>query len=149
MVATIRAARGDDVDAIARFNVAMALETENLALDMATVQAGVRAVIERPQLGRYFVASVSGEVCACLLITYEWSDWRNGLVWWIQSVYVTSTRRQRGVFAKLYAHVKNAARNADAAGLRLYVERDNERAQRTYQALGMAETHYRLYEELF
>lgn len=149
MAATIRAAHRDDVDVIARFNVAMALESENVTLDLATVQAGVRAVIERPELGRYFVASVPEQVQACLLITYEWSDWRNGLFWWIQSVYVTPAQRQRGVFASLYGHVKAAARDAGSAGLRLYVERDNQRAQRTYARLGMCETHYRLYEELF
>ena len=145
----IRDAVPTDVDRIAAFNTAMALETENIQLEASTVLAGVRTVLERADLGRYYVAQSDDEVCACLLITYEWSDWRNGLIWWIQSVYVASTARQQGIFTALYAHVKTAATSAGAVGLRLYVERDNSRAQRTYQALGMDETHYRLYEELF
>ena len=127
----------------------MARETEQLELDDSVVTAGVRAVMEDAKLGRYYVALDGDEVCACLLITFEWSDWRNALVWWIQSVYVAPAHRRRGLFRALYAHLRTEAAGAGACGLRLYVERDNVRAQATYTALGMQETHYRMFEEMF
>jgi ribosomal protein S18 acetylase RimI-like enzyme len=145
----IRDAVHADADRIAAFNTAMAFETEHIQLQASTVLAGVRAVLERAELGRYYVVQSGDDVCACLLITYEWSDWRNGIVWWIQSVYVIPAKRQQGIFTAMYDHMRNAATTAGAVGLRLYVERDNTRAQRTYRALGMDETHYRLYEDLF
>ena len=149
MTVSIRCARQSDVSLIAAFNVAMALETEGEHLAPATVHAGVKAALESASLGRYFVAETAEEVTACLMITYEWSDWRNGLMWWIQSVYVTPAYRQQGIFKRMYEHVRKTASDANAAGLRLYVERENHRAQNTYKALGMTETHYRLYEDLF
>jgi GNAT superfamily N-acetyltransferase len=149
MTHSIRDAALEDAEQIAAFNAAIALETERVELQPSTVLAGVKAVLGCPELGRYYVAQLQDGIYACLLITYEWSDWRNGLVWWIQSAYVTPDKRQQGCFATLYEHVKSESVAAGAIGLRLYVERENTRAQRSYKALGMDETYYRLYEELF
>ncbi len=144
----IRAAHAGDVGDIVRFNAAMALETEHRALDVNVLQAGVEAALGDARHGFYLVAESSGRVVACLLITYEWSDWRNGQWWWLQSVYVDQAFRRHGVFRALYDEVERRVRNAPGAiGLRLYVERDNRRAQQTYAALGMHETEYRLYEK--
>jgi ribosomal protein S18 acetylase RimI-like enzyme len=145
----IRAGRESDASTLAAFNAAMALETEHLALDAATVTAGVRAALRDETKARYFVADQGGRVIAQLMITLEWSDWRNGNLWWIQSVYVVPEFRGRGVFRELYGHVRTLARAAGAAGLRLYVERDNTSAQRTYAALGMKLTAYQVMEEIF
>jgi ribosomal protein S18 acetylase RimI-like enzyme len=145
----IRPARAGDLAAIAAFNAAMAEETEGRALDRAVLERGVGHAFEDPARGRYFVAEEGGRVVGCLMITTEWSDWRDGWFWWIQSVYVASEARGRGVYAALHGHVRAAARAAgDVVGLRLYAERHNERAQRTYRRLGMAETGYLLFEEL-
>ncbi|MFN3166566.1 MAG: GNAT family N-acetyltransferase [Phycisphaeraceae bacterium] len=148
---TTRPAVTDDTEVIARYNQAMAKETEGKSLSLGTLSAGVRRVFDEPAHGRYLVAEDgSGLVVGCLLITYEWSDWRNGQVWWVQSVYVHPEHRRRGVFKKLYAEVR---RLGDAAGgvcgYRLYVERDNRRAQQTYQQLGMSPTPYLLFEDMF
>lgn len=147
---TARPAAADDAEVIARYNVAMALETEHKALDPAVVRAGVRRVFDVPSHGRYLVAeSEQGEVVACLLITYEWSDWRDGQVWWVHSVYVHPEHRRRGVFKLLYQTVRGMGASAGGVcGYRLYVERDNERAQRTYRGLGMSATPYLIYEDL-
>src|SRR3954453_4018815 len=148
----IRAAREPDAETIAEFNAAMAMETEHLALDRATVRAGVRAALVDPSKARYFVAcagGADGQVVGQLMITLEWSDWRNGDIWWIQSVYVTPNYRGKGAFRALYRHVQRLAREQAAVGLRLYVERENEAAQRTYAALGMKLTHYYVMEEIF
>jgi len=144
----IRAAQRGDAAAIARFNAAMAAETESIALDPATLRAGVEAVLDDPRHGFYLVAEVDGAVAACLMITYEWSDWRNGQWWWLQSVYVDPAQRRSGLFRALYQAVERRVRDTpQAIGLRLYVERDNARALRTYRALGMHETAYLLYEK--
>lgn len=144
----IRQAGERDVDAIALFNTAMALETENKRLEPAIIEAGVRGLIARPEYGFYLVAECDGATAACLLITYEWSDWRNGLFWWVQSVYVRPEFRRRGIYKAMYAHARElAAARGGVCGLRLYVEQDNESARRTYESLGMTETHYRLYEQ--
>jgi GNAT superfamily N-acetyltransferase len=144
----IRAAQRADAAAIARFNAAMAAETESITLDAATVRAGVEAVIDDPRHGFYLVAEVDGAAAACLMITYEWSDWRNGQWWWLQSVYVDQPYRRCGLFRALYQAVEQRVRaTPDAIGLRLYVDRDNARAMGTYRALGMHETGYRLYEK--
>lgn len=148
-------ARPEDREVIADFNQAMALETENKILDRPTLLAGVQAVFDNADLGFYLVARDSrsegdGNVTGCLLITTEWSDWRNGMFWWIQSVYVDPDSRGKGVFSALYDHVRQAARSSpDVCGLRLYVEKENERAHRTYLRLGMIETDYRLLEAEF
>lgn len=144
----IRKAQKDDIPAIARFNQAMALETEGRELSMDTLRAGVAAVFSDPEKGFYLVAEIGGETAACLLITREWSDWRNGWFWWIQSVYVRPEERGRGVYPAMYEFVKSLAGNEpDVCGFRLYVERENVRAQRVYERLGMKRTDYYLYEE--
>ena len=145
----VRPATPDDVAIIAEFNLRMAMETESVALDPATLHRGVSKVLSDPAKGAYFVAAADRQVVGCLMITHEWSDWRDGDIWWIQSVYGDAAHRGRGVFRSLYAHVEQAARAAGARGLRLYVERENAVAQATYQAMGMSLTHYRLMEVMF
>lgn len=146
----VRPAIKQDAKVIAAYNQAMALETENKTLLRDRILPGVEAVFDNPELGFYLVSCVDGAVAGCLLITTEWSDWRNGLFWWIQSVYVAPEYRGQGVFSSLYGHVREAAKdNPEICGLRLYVERENERAHRTYLRLGMVETEYRLLEEEF
>jgi ribosomal protein S18 acetylase RimI-like enzyme len=146
---TIRPARLSDLDAIAAGNAAMALETEQLQLDPATLSAGVRAVLDGRAPGRYWVAEHEGRVVGQLLITYEWSDWRNRPMWWIQSVHVDASARRLGVFRALYAHARQEAVAAGAGGLRLYVDETNTRAQAVYAALGMNGGHYRVFEDMF
>ena len=147
----IREARRTDAPTIVDFNCRMAWETEQKRLDPMKITPGVAAVLERPELGRYFVAESSAcdapEVIGQLMITYEWSDWRNGLFWWIQSVYVREDARGRGVFRALYEHIEKLARaDSGTCGLRLYVEHANERAQGVYRKLGMKPSDYVLYE---
>lgn len=145
----VRRAEPADAGAIAAFNSAMALETEGRALLPERIGAGVRRLLADPSLGFYAVAEHEGRVIGCLMVTNEWSDWRNGLFWWIQSVYVVAPWRRRGVYRRLYAFVRElAAADPAICGFRLYVEKENEVAQRTYQALGMTTTDYLLYEEL-
>ncbi len=147
MPTTIRYATLDDAPTIAAFNTAMACETEGKELDPATIQAGVAALFTRPELGFYLVAEQDGKPAACLMITTEWSDWRNGLFWWIQSVYVIPQARRRGIFTQLYRHVETLAQNnPEVCGFRLYVEQDNHVAQSVYRSLGMSQTHYRFFE---
>ena len=139
-----------DINAIAAGNAHMALETEELTLDKETVVAGVRAVFDDPKRARYWVAEVDGAVVGQLMLTWEWSDWRNGSMWWIQSVYVHPDYRRRGVFSALYRHLERLARaDSDCCGIRLYVESDNGRAQSTYKSLGMTTTGYRIMETDF
>jgi ribosomal protein S18 acetylase RimI-like enzyme len=145
----IREARHEDLDALVAGNHAMALETERLRLDPAVLRAGVTAVLEGRAPGRYYVFEADGRVLAQLMITFEWSDWRDRVVWWIQSVYVDPEHRRRGLYGQLYAAVREEARAAGAAGLRLYVDASNTRAQATYEALGMDGGHYRVFEAMF
>ena len=146
---SVRYAEIDDSAAIVNFNQAMALETESKILPYDTVSAGVAGLIRRPEYGFYLLAEVSDRVVASLLVTFEWSDWRNGVIWWIQSVYVAPEWRRRGVYRKLYETVKAfAAQDSLVRGFRLYVEQDNLNAQQTYRALGMEKSYYRLYEEM-
>lgn len=152
----IRDAHHADAGLLARWAGAMAQETEGRQLEPATVLAGVDAGIADPARARYFIASqvalaAGGETIASavgsLMLTREWSDWRNGEWWWVQSVYVDPDHRRQGVLTALYRHVEQLARRADGVvGLRLYVERGNAAARATYAALGMADTGYRLYE---
>jgi len=144
---TFREARTGDAGVIISFQLAMARETEELELDRDILTRGVEAVFADPNLGRYFVAEHEGRVIGSLMITYEWSDWRNGMVWWIQSVYVLPEHRGLGVYAGLYEHVK-AFVNADPSirGIRLYVDRRNSRAQQVYARLGMNGEHYSVFE---
>jgi GNAT superfamily N-acetyltransferase len=146
----IRAAEGSDAETIAKFNAAMARETEHLDLDPERLLNGVRALLCDPGKGFYLVACAGGEVIGQLMITYEWSDWRNGNFWWIQSVYVRPDWRGEGVFRRLYQEVERQARQlGGCCGLRLYVELDNTRAQQVYARLGMRETAYKIYESDF
>jgi GNAT superfamily N-acetyltransferase len=145
---TIRAATSSDTSTIVDFNARLAHETEQLSLDRATLEAGVRAALSDPLKATYYLAEIDGRVAGQLMITHEWSDWRNGDLWWIQSVYVAEEFRRRGVFQSLYSHVRDQARQSGAAGIRLYVERHNLKAQQTYQKLGMSMTEYLVMEEM-
>jgi len=143
----IRRASADDVSSLVAFNQAMALETEGKALDSATLTAGVGAVLQSTDRGFYLVAEQDSEVIASLMVTYEWSDWRNANFWWVQSVYVLPNHRRRGLYSALYAEVKRLAEvTKGVCGYRLYVERDNKVAQQTYESLGMEPTDYFMYE---
>ncbi len=146
---TIRRAERGDAQIIADFNRAMAHETEDKTLVPEVVLAGVETLLESPALGFYLVAIAESKVVATLMVTMEWSDWRNGLFWWVQSVYVEPGFRRRGIYRRLYEFVKDLAENeTNVCGFRLYVERENEKAQATYSALGMAECPYRMFEEM-
>jgi ribosomal protein S18 acetylase RimI-like enzyme len=145
----LRLADPRDAEAIAGFNAAMAFETEGKELIAEVVTAGVRRLIATPSLGFYVVAAHQDRVIACLMITNEWSDWRNGLFWWIQSVYVDKAFRRQGVYRRMYSHVRDLAlASPGVCGFRLYVEKENEAAHATYVALGMQQTDYLMYEEL-
>ena len=146
MSVIFRAAKPNDAEAIIDFQLAMALETEEVSLDRVIVTRGVNAVFRNPSHGRYFVAEAGGRVAASLLITYEWSDWRDGLVWWIQSVYVVPELRGQRVYAGLYDHVKSIAMSENVRGIRLYVDKRNTRAQEVYTRLGMNGQHYLVFE---
>ncbi|MDX1582404.1 MAG: GNAT family N-acetyltransferase, partial [Thermoanaerobaculia bacterium] len=142
-----REGRPGDAESIVEFQVAMARETEDMELDRSVCREGVGAVFSDPALGRYFVGEDDGRIIASLMITYEWSDWRAGTVWWIQSVYVVPDLRGRGVYRGLYEHVKSIAQEDDAvSGIRLYVDRRNENAQEVYTRLGMDGEHYVVFE---
>lgn len=143
----VRRAVATDAQTLIGNNCAMALETEGKTLDRDVVSRGVQHLLETPSAGFYVVAAQAGRFSASLMITTEWSDWRNGTFWWIQSVYVVPEARRLGAYRTLYAHVQElAASEPGICGFRLYVERDNEIARATYAALGMSETSYRLYE---
>ena len=144
----IRLARPRDAVRIARFNNAMAMETESRTLARGTVDAGVKAVFSSNDKGFYVVAEHGGEVVGALMVTFEWSDWRNGFFWWIQSVYVQPDFRRRGIYRLLYAFVIDRAQSAgNVYGFRLYVERANAVAQKVYAELGMHETDYLIFEQ--
>jgi len=146
---TIRRARPEDAGTVAAFNIALAKETEDVILDPAVIGPGVRAALADPVRCLYFVAEIGGRVVGQTMVTYEWSDWRNGFLWWIQSVYVVPEAREKGVFKALHARVVEEAREAGAVGIRLYVFDGNERAQRVYARLGMKDGHYRVLEQMF
>ena len=147
MTIRIRDAVPADAKTIAAFNAAMALETEGKTLDEGLLEPGVAALLNDAAKGRYWIAEVDGEIAGQLMITYEWSDWRNGTMWWIQSVFVPEKHRRTGVFSALYRHVEELASAADdCCGIRLYVEESNERAQDTYRALGMVSPGYSVME---
>lgn len=144
---TIRAASPADRETLAVWAEAMALETEGKVLDAASIRAGIAAGLADPVKARYVVAEQHGRAVGTLMLTTEWSDWRNGWWWWIQSVYIAPEARRSGVFRALYAHVEAEARDTPGVcGLRLYVEKDNARAQATYAALGMLDARYRVFE---
>ena len=147
---TVREAVEGDVTTIAAFNSAMAVETEGKELEPAVVREGVAAVVRRRELGFYLVAEVDGEVSGQLMTTTEWSDWRNGFFWWIQSVYVKPEFRLVGVYSRLYERVREMAIAAgDVRGIRLYVAKENVGAQQVYERLGMGDSGYLMYEVEF
>ena len=146
---TVRPAIPTDRDTIVDFQVQMARETEDLALDRPTVSAGAQAVFTDPFKGAYWVAEEDGRIIGSLLALPEWSDWRNGTVLWIHSLYVIPEARRRGVFTALYRTLKQQVEETrDLKGLRLYVEKRNRIAHETYRSLGMTDEHYELYEWL-
>jgi len=132
---------------VAEFNLRLAEETEGLRLDAACVRQGVAALLRDSAKGVYFLAEVGGVVVGQVMITYEWSDWRNGTFWWLQSVYVRLEYRQQGVFTALFQHLKQLARaRPDVCGLRLYMHSENGRARHSYQRLGIKPTKYEVFE---
>jgi ribosomal protein S18 acetylase RimI-like enzyme len=138
---TIRPAVAADHAVLVAFNLAMAKETEDKHLDSAVLSEGVRRALADPARGRYFVCEQDSAVVGALMVTHEWSDWRNGDFWWIQSVYTTPAARGAGVYRALHEHVVRAAKAEGAVGVRLYVEPHNARAIATYTKLGMEKTY--------
>jgi GNAT superfamily N-acetyltransferase len=160
----IRAATPSDRDAVVRFNLALARETEERELSESTLRTGVQAFLEHPEYGCYYLAfedpveprgerdpepAADDKPIGQIMLTFEFSDWRNGPIWWIQSVYVEPAHRRRGIYRALHAHVRGAAREAGAVGLRLYVDRENRVAKATYRSLGMEPSRYDMYEEIW
>ena len=136
-----------DIDQLAALQVQMAWETEEFRLDLETVKKGVQAVIDDPSKGRYWIMENEGEIAGCLLTVPEWSDWRNGTVIWIHSVYTLPKYRGRGVYKALYEHIQTQVKNdASFKGIRLYVDKRNKSAQEVYEKLGMNGEHYTLFE---
>lgn len=145
----IRLAEKSDAAALVEFNQAMALETEGKTLDAQILQSGVRQVFHDEKKGFYVVAEENERIIGGLMITFEWSDWRDGWFWWIQSVYILPEFRARGIYRLLYDFVKESAREKEnVCGFRLYVEKENVRAQKVYEKLGMEASHYLMYEEM-
>ena len=140
-----REATNTDAIIIADFNASMAKETENIELDRERLRKGTEALLANSSKGLYYLAEADGKIVGQLLITYEWSDWRNATFWWIQSVYVHPEYRRQGIFRSLYRSIETIARKrGDVCGLRLYVDTSNKRAQQTYEALGMKHSHYQM-----
>jgi ribosomal protein S18 acetylase RimI-like enzyme len=142
----VRSATAADLEAVVEFNIRLARETEDVTLDRALVTAGVTAGMADPAKARYFVAERNGEVIGQLMVTTEWSDWRNGWIWWVQSVYVRSDARKQGVLAALVRRVRELARAEGVPRVRLYVEEHNAAAQAAYRRLGLAYADYHVYE---
>jgi len=147
MFIAIRPARSSDRDFIVDCNARLARETEDKHLDAAKLNAGVFSLLAAADKGQYFIAELDGKAAGQIMYTTEWSDWRNGFFWWIQSVYVLASARRQGVFTALFRHIERLARDdASVCGLRLYVEHDNQAAQRTYRRLGLDTTRYSIME---
>lgn len=143
----LRPARPEEADLLIELQALLARETESLELDRAILGRGVRAVFDDPGLGEYWVAELDGRVAACLLVTREWSDWRNGSVLWVHGVYVVPESRGRGIYRALYEQLRRRVEaTPDLKGIRLYVDQRNRRARATYERLGMTHEHYVLYE---
>jgi GNAT superfamily N-acetyltransferase len=143
----IREANTSDIETIISFQLKMAMETEKIRLKESLVTKGVSAVFDHPELGRYYVAEKEGRVCASLLVTPEWSDWRSLHVLWIQSVFVIPEERKKGIFKQMYSFLRQMVENSQVyAGLRLYVDRSNFSAKEVYKAIGMNHDHYELFE---
>jgi ribosomal protein S18 acetylase RimI-like enzyme len=147
---SLRLANSSDAAIIVDFNCRLASETEGKQLDRRTVERGVATLLADPRHGRYFVACDDGRVIGQMMHTYEWSDWRNGQIWWLQSVYVAADYRKRGVFRALFEHVlQTAEADPGVVGVRLYVEEGNESAQAAYHKLGLEEAGYHVMERMF
>lgn len=145
----IRIAKAEDTDSLVKFNQAMALETEGKRLAPETLSNGVKAIFQDKNKGFYVVAEGGGAIIGGLLVTFEWSDWRNAWFWWIQSVYILPESRGQGIYRKLYEFVlKKANDKGDVCGFRLYVEKENTKAQKVYEKLGMEKSHYLMFEEM-
>ncbi len=146
----IREANKDDLETLVKFNLNLASESEGKILNKDIVSLGVTRMLSTPSNGFYLLAEKEGYIAGQLMITYETSDWRNGIFWWIQSVYVAPTYRRQGVFTSLYTKIKRLAKAShNCCGIRLYVERNNETALKTYKALGLIKTNYFLLEKDF
>jgi len=145
----VRKAKKEDLKYILEFQLAMAKETENIELHLPTVEKGVAAVYNDSSKGQYYVAEFDGRIVSSLLTTFEWSDWRNGTILWIQSVYVVPEFRRKGVYRSMYSHVKELVLNDNKLnGIRLYADKSNLTAHKTYQNLGMSPDHYITFEWL-
>lgn len=143
----VREATEQDIPSLLDFQLKMALETENITLEISSLTMGVHRLFKDSTKGRYYVAEEHGDIVGCLMTTYEWSDWRNGTVLWIQSVYVIKEHRGRGVYKEMYNYIKQLVEtDPDLKGIRLYVDNTNESAQQTYKKLGMDGDHYTVYE---
>jgi RimJ/RimL family protein N-acetyltransferase len=144
---TVREATSQDIPSLLDFQLKMALETENITLEISTLTLGVHRMFKDPTKGRYYVAEEDGEVVGCLMTTFEWSDWRNGTILWIQSVYVDKPHRGKGVYKELYSFIKQmVVEDPDMRGIRLYVDKTNLSAQKVYEKLGMNGEHYATFE---
>ena len=147
---SIRGAGPDDIMRIVEYNIRLAEESEDKQLDRDTLVAGVHRGFGHPELCRYFIAELDGVAVGTTMLTYELTDWRCGVIWWLQSVYVEPAARKRGVFRAIYAHIRSLAESDDEVrGLRLYVRFDNERARKTYQTMGMSPSGYEVFEHEF
>lgn len=145
----IRIAKKEDAPALVEFNQAMALETEGKRLETSILQSGVEAVFDDENKGFYVVAESENKIIGGLMITFEWSDWRGRWFWWIQSVYILPEGRGRKIYSRLYDFVKEKARQSgDVCGFRLYVEHENQQAQKVYEKVGMEKSYYLMYEEM-
>ena len=145
----IRIARASDTESLIAFNQAMALETENKTLDPDKISPGVAAVFSDEKKGFYAVAEIENKIIGGLMVTYEWSDWRDAWFWWVQSVYILPEGRGKKIYSRLYDFVKEKARaEGNVCGFRLYVETENRHAQRVYEKVGMESSHYLMYEEM-
>ena len=142
----IKQAGIQDVETLLSFNLNMALETEDLVLPPEKLRPGIEAALNDENKGIYFVAMVNSQIAGSLMITHEWSDWRNSWIAWIQSVYVKKEYRRQGVYSALYQHIKDKVISGEFTGIRLYVDKTNHNAQKTYSALGMNGEHYSLFE---
>ena len=147
MSLVIRTFTKADIPVIANFQQRLAEETENVTLDRNKLVKGIEAMLSDPNRGTYYLAELDGQVVGCHSITFEWSDWRNGMVWWLQSLYVIESQRKNGVFKKMFEHLQRTINNdPNIVGLRLYVDKTNTRAQQVYQAMGMNGEHYSVFE---
>jgi len=145
----IRLAQKTDIPSIVSFNQEMAQETENKHLDEALLRKGVTNLFDHPQYGFYCVAECNGQIVGQLMITYEWSDWRNGLFWWIQSVYILPDYRGKGIYRQLHTFILEESSTHSVCGIRLYVDKDNTSAKNVYESCGMAKSHYDMFENDF